>query len=424
MSEAPTASPAAQAAPLTEEDATGHLLAGAFRTGPPGGVGVELEWLVRPAHDPLTRVDPARITALLGETGSAPRHGRVTFEPGGAFELSSDPARGLAECVRRTDADLARIRAALSALGVRLLGAGLDPDRPPERLASSERYAAMERYFDREGTAGRWMMANTASVQVCLDGGEAGAGPLGYAARWRLVHMLGPVLVAAFANSPMRLSRPSGWKSTRQAVWSRLDPGRTGPVVAGVPGDGDPAEAWAGYALDANVMMIRGERTPWLVPERYTFRDWIRRGFPRPPTMDDLEYHLSTLFPPIRPRGYLELRMIDAQDGDGWIAPLAVTTALCDDAYAADAAVAALEPLWAKDRGESPWRRAARHGLADADLAKAALECCTLAYEALDRLGGGRAARDAVGAFIGGYAARGRCPADDVLDAYVSPGSH
>ena len=77
----------------------------------------------------------------------------------------------------------------------------------------------------------------------------------------------------------------------------------------------------------------------WTAPAGVTFRDWLRDGGSgtlRAPTAEDLDYHLSTLFPPVRPRGHMELRMIDAQPGDGWIVPAAVVTALTDDDRAAD----------------------------------------------------------------------------------------
>lgn len=386
---------------LTVGEAEEHIAAGAFRTGPPGSVGVELEWLVRPTRDRLRRADPARVSAQVTETG-APRHGGLTFEPGGALELSSNPASGLAECVERTTADLARVRTALDPLGLTLVGLGLDPERRPRRVQRSPRYTAMETYFDRDGRAGRWMMANTASVQICLDAGHAEPGPLGHAERWELARLAGPVLTAAFANSPLRLGAPSGWKSTRMRVWSRVDPGRTAPV-----GPGEPRAAWARYTLDAHVMMIRRDDGPWDVPRGLRLRDWLATGGA---TLDDLEYHMSTLFPPVRPRGYLELRMIDAQPGDGWVVPLALATALFDDPEAAAQARAALRSLPTVD----VWERAARHGLADPSLARAARECFDAAIPALARLGAG-SLTDVVGEFAERYARRGRCPADDVL---------
>jgi glutamate--cysteine ligase len=184
------------------------------------------------------------------------------------------------------------------------------------------------------------------------------------------------------------------------------------------------------------------------VPAGLTFRDWLRgsgqpraqahcdEALPSPPTADDLDYHLSTLFPPVRPRGHLELRMIDAQPGNGWIVPVSVVAALTDDPEAADAAMAATEPVWqpngsarragsfprqrANGRsrdGASPWLRAARLGLADPSLARAAQQCFDAATAALARIDAPAEARTAVEDFSERYVQRGRCPADDILDS-------
>ena len=85
------------------------------------------------------------------------------------------------------------------------------------------------------------MMGSTASVQVCVDAGRESGGSTGFRFRWRLLHALGPVLVAAFANSPLRAGRATGWKSTRQSVWARLDPGRTRAGLARSPRPAGPA---------------------------------------------------------------------------------------------------------------------------------------------------------------------------------------
>ena len=345
---------------IHEESAAEHIHGICLKTGPPRRVGVELEWLVRDARDPALPVPAVRIAAAVSGFGAGrlkpgqrdfggnrggpelptssatrllPSGAPLTSEPGGQLELSSLPADSLAELVRATRADLAALRAALAAHGLELAGIGLDPLRPPRRVLDLPRYAAMEAFFDYGGPWGRQMMCGTASVQVCLDAGDDSDGPSGYRWRWRLLHALGPVLVAAFANSPLRDGKPTGWASSRQQVWARMDPGRTRPPRL----DGDPRAAWAAYALDAELMCVRDlDSADWSVPRGLTLRDWVRSdGGParlRRPTVDDLEYHLSTLFPPVRPRGHFELRMIDAQPGDGWIVPLAVSWALLSDA--------------------------------------------------------------------------------------------
>src|SRR3984885_3986455 len=337
---------------LDEENAAGHVHGICLKTGPPQRVGVELEWLVRDARDPALPVPAGRIAAAVtafdagrgnpdherqnGEKrarpelptssrpGVLPSGALLTTEPGGQLELSSQPADSLGDLVRVTSADLVALREAVAAAGLELAGIGLDPLRPPRRVLQLPRYAAMEAFFDQGGPWGRQMMCGTASVQVCLDAGEDSDGPSGYRQRWQLVHAIGPVLVAAFANSPLREGKPTGWVSSRQQVWTRMDTGRTRPPRP----DEDPREAWAAYALDARVMCVPNpDSGDWSAPPGLTFRDWVRGepvkpgpvmrdtgangdGTPadgeeadgdvrlRRPTADDLEYHLSTLFPP------------------------------------------------------------------------------------------------------------------------------
>jgi len=466
---------------IGEEQATEHIHGICLKTGPPRRVGAELEWLVRDAHDPALPVSAERIAAAVAVFGAnqglpsssspglLPSGALLTTEPGGQLELSSLPADSLADCVRATASDLAALRAAAADAGLELVGLGLDPFRPPRRVLHLPRYAAMEAFFDRTGPWGREMMCATASVQVCLDAGDDGDGHSGYRWRWRLLHAIGPVLVAAFANSPLRGGRPTGWRSSRQQVWAHVDPGRTRPPRF----NEDPRRVWAAYALDAQVMCVRDDGSAdWSAPPGLTLRDWVRGatadgaetaaaepageipaaaepddgtpaaaepdvatpadaatnggatkgGAPdsglrlRAPTTEDLAYHLSTLFPPVRPRGHFELRMIDAQPGDGWVVPLAVTSALLSDARAGDAAMAAAGRLGAGGTDGDPWLTAARHGPADARLARASRDCFEAARDALVRQQVPAPVLAPVDAFIDRYVSKDRCPADDLLE--------
>ncbi|WP_299531840.1 ergothioneine biosynthesis glutamate--cysteine ligase EgtA [uncultured Streptomyces sp.] len=413
----------AHGAPLGEAEAEDLLHGVCFKTGPPRTVGVELEWLIHDRERPDLRVDPDRLDAAEAAVRALPLRSALTYEPGGQLELSSRPASSLSACVDEVAADLAAVRGALTGLRLAPAGLGVDPWHAPRRRLREPRYDAMEQALDRSGPAGRAMMCTSASVQVCLDAGEEEPGPLGYGRRWQLVHLLGAVLVAAFANSPYSRRAPTGRRSTRQAFWADLDPERT----LAPPAHPAPRAAWTAHVLDTSVMCIRMDEGPWHVPDGLTFRDWLRGAGPRPPDHSDLEYHLTTFFPPARPRGHLELRMIDAQSGaDGWIVPLAVATALFDDPEAAETVYRAVKPL-AEVAGDAPaprnplWTAAARDGLTDPELGAAAAVCFDAALEALPRLGASTAVQDTVAAFTDRYVARGRCPADD-LPRLLGPG--
>ncbi|MFI8521142.1 ergothioneine biosynthesis glutamate--cysteine ligase EgtA [Streptomyces sp. NPDC085481] len=405
--------------PLTEDEAEDLLRCICFKTGPPRTVGVELEWLVHELRDPRQPVPPGRLAAAIDTVRALPLVSALTFEPGGQLELSSPPAASLMECLDALAADLRAVRGTLAPLGLGLSGYGVDPWHAPRaRVLHEPRYDAMEIALGRTGPAGRAMMCESASVQICLDAGIDGPGPLGYRSRWRLAHLLGAVLVAAFANSPVHGGRSTGWRSTRQLLWTELDPER---ALAPSP-DGEPRAEWAAHVLDTPVMCVRTPNGPWAVPEGLTFRQWLRTGEPHRPTEDDLHYHLTTLFPPVRPRGHLELRMIDAQPGpDGWMVPVAVTTALFEDPKAAEAAHRAVLPLAARATpGPAPrnplWRAAAREGLADPALHAAALAAFDAALEALPRIGASAEVVGAVAAFHDRYVVPGGSPADELQE--------
>ncbi|GAA1912644.1 ergothioneine biosynthesis glutamate--cysteine ligase EgtA [Streptomyces sodiiphilus] len=410
---------------LGEENAEAYIAKICFKTGPPRHTGVELEWLVHDSDDPTRAVPPEHLDealAPLGTGGGLPHGATVTREPGGQIELSSRPAPGAGACAEATAADLAVLRKTLTEAGLTLRGHGLDPYRDvPPRTLDHPRYRAMEIHYDRRGPWGRRMMRSTASVQINLDAGDTGGGVSGFRFRWELAHRIGPVLVAAFANSPLWRGRPTGWKSGRQHVWANIDPGRTRPPAT----TGDPRTDWARYALDAHLMCLRRPApASWTAPPGLPLRAWLGDALTdRSPSHADLDYHLSTLFPPVRPRGWLELRMIDAQDGDHWPVPLMVASALLDDPVAAEAAHEATAPL--TEGAPVPpwpvWLRAARHGPADPLIGRAARACFDAAAAALARGPAPGHLQGLVPAFADRYTLRGRCPADDLLDAHPAP---
>ena len=397
---------------MTTEDIHEYINGMCFKTGPPGKVGVEAEWLVvDPAH-PEEPVGVDHLSSLLEAVGPPPAGSKITFEPGGQIELSSPALPGPAGTHRALTADLDHLDKILDEAGLAIVDGALDPIRGPVRQLRTPRYTAMERFFTRNGhTSGLTMMCSTASTQVCLD---IGSDPTDRAERWEILHRLGPVLVAAFANSAVWRGRPTGWKSTRWAVWAGIDSGRTAPVLHPT-GRREPTETWADYALNANVMAfseIPGGGGTWTAAPGFTLSEWVDGHGPRPITFADVDFHLSTLFPPVRPRGWWELRMIDAPPRRWWPVPLALAAAGVDDPRARDVAEEATARLCG---GTAPtrrlWLRAARDGMADTAIADCARACFDAAVEALPRMGAAALA-DLVDAYADQYTRRGRSPAD------------
>jgi glutamate--cysteine ligase len=383
-----------------------------FTTNGSARVGLEIEWLPRLVHDTTQAAAHAVVRHTINTAGPGPGGCASTFEPGGQVELSSPPLTDVVAATTAVTADAAHLGAALADAGVALVGLGLDPVAIGGRVVDSPRYSAMEAYFDHDGPAGRTMMRSTAAIQVNLDlTAPNGSSP---AARWRLAHALGPVLAAAFANSPCEQGRATGWRSRRLATWLAIDPGRTAPV-----GGVEPRSAWADYALAARVMLIRRHEhgyEPVLAP--FTFHQWIASGHELGyPTADDLAYHLTTLFPPVRPRGWLELRMLDSLPDRWWRVAAAVVTVLLDDEEAAARAARATA-----DTG-SLWIEAARDGPADPRLGAAARACFAAALDALVRIGADGGTQALAAEFVDRYVDRDRCPADDRLDELARDGA-
>jgi glutamate--cysteine ligase len=351
--------------------ARAHVTAHALSPSSSGRVGLELEFHLVDLHRPERELSWAELGELRSRLPVMPGGSRVTVEPGGQFELSTPPASDVAFAIAALRRDRQVLAGAAGTAGLGLVSIGADPARPPRRLNPASRYVAMERHFDAVGCgiAGRAMMSATAALQVNVDAGPRA----NWARRMRRIHSLGPVLVALSACSPLLAGRASGWRSMRQQVWGEIDRARCGPLLGG----DQPADAWASYALAAPVMLTRDplSLTADPVTERVPFADWVsgRSSLTRAPTFEDLDYHLSTLFPPVRPRSFLEIRCLDAVPDRWWPALAALTVTLLDEEVAADLAEEACEPVAGR------WAAAARDGLSDRSLALAARRCAEIA---------------------------------------------
>lgn len=395
---------------LSAADVESFVRERCFAPAQGGLVGVELERHLIPSDGRAGGVDHESLHRALAGLGPLPGGSRITFEPGGQLEVSSPPRPGPSAACSVVSEDLAVIDPVVESLGIDCVAVGLHADGTEEIVADGPRYPAMAAYFDRGGPCGRTMMCRTAALQVNLDIGRRDA----QSRRWRLAHQLGPVLLATFANSPVPDGPRRGWRSGRAAAWEGVDPTRTLPAFDGAA---DPAVTWTRYALDARVMFI------CVSDERYqpilswmTFSHWLEAGHELGfPTLEDLECHLGTLFPPVRPRGWLELRMIDSLPHPWWAVAAAVCAGLLDDPGAAEVA------LRASDSTAGLWREAASSGLAHPTLAAASRVCFAAALDALPGLAAGTDTLDRVAAFRDRFVERGRCPADDLLDHWRSP---
>lgn len=381
--------------------AAAEVVDAALRGTPRELYGIEHEWPVCPATAPGDRPDPTALRAL----GHAPlpAGGRVTVEPGGQVELSSAPAETVDAVLDAVHSDTAALHDRLRQAGLVASDLAVDGRRPPSRVLDAPRYAAMEAFFGASGDAGAWMMCNTASLQVNVS-----HHPLRPDERWELAHRLGPVFVAAFANSPGLDSRGRRWESLRQGIWWSIDPTRTRPPRTRRP----MRRSWLDYALAADVMLIGSADGATPLPPGLGFERWMAQGHELGwPTADDLAYHLTTLFPPVRARGWLELRMIDApRPAHVDVVTLVVATALTVEA-------AARELRERIPPTDDRWPAAARHGLADPALAAAARTLFAVVGAHLGEVTTRSDRRDAVGDYAERYVARGLAPAREAGDA-------
>jgi glutamate--cysteine ligase len=372
-----------------------------FKLGPPALIGAELEWLTVQgecsASGPSAAPRP-QLSAMADALGPyAPRSispdspalalpggSRVTLEPGGQIELSSAPYGAAAQLCDRLRDDARLLRELLESRSIRTVSVAADADRRPKRLLQLPRYRAMERSFGGIGPFGKLMMCNTAATQVSVD---AGADRADVIARWSALYAVGPALLAAFACSPgLRGAPPGTWASQRMRAWLRLDNTRTRPPVLDWA---DPIAAYGRWALDVPLLCVRppdggakggdGDCAEWSAPPGATFADWLSGALDdevgRRPGIGDLDYHLTTLFPPVRASGHLEVRYIDAQPGDACTVPVHVIDALMSSPAVVAEASSIAAPLAGR------WVDAARYGLADPDIRAGAVALLRLAAE-------------------------------------------
>jgi len=254
-----------------------------------------------------------------GEIGSI-----VSLEPGGQFELSGAPVRTLHDTAAETEQHLFEVLSVGEPLGIGFLGLGFSPKW---RLAETprmpkERYGISTRYIPRVGLRGLDMMYRTAAIQVNLDFSSE----RDMIDKLRASLALQPIATALFASSPFTEGRPNGFKSVRSEVWRHTDRARTGllPFVF-EPGMG--YETYVDYALDVPMYFVYRDGH-YIDVAGLSFRDFMAGRLPglegELPTLDDWSDHLTTLFPEVRLKRFLEMRGADG----GRLGPIVALSAL------------------------------------------------------------------------------------------------
>jgi glutamate--cysteine ligase len=311
-----------------ESDLAGYFAAGA-KPRARWGIGLEYERFGVRSDDlsPVPYDGPRSVRALLetlvssgawredreGDLLLGARHGatRLTLEPGCQLEMSGGVHADLDAAGRELSDYVAAVEHASAPLGLTWMGVGMQPFSPLDAIPwlPKKRYAVMREYLPTRGRRGLTMMKQTACIQANLDySDETDA-----MEKMRVAMGLTPLVTALFAHSPLTEGAPNGFLSARAWAWRDTDPDRCGLlpfVFREGAGFGDYLE----YALDVPLFfVIRDGR--YLPGDGRTFRDWIRgRVAGGPPTLDDFETHLTTLFPEVRLKRYIELRGADSGD--------------------------------------------------------------------------------------------------------------
>ena len=320
----------------------------------PFGIGAFLEGMTRFGWRPVLEKDRAIALAMNGCT--------ISLEPGGQLELSGAPLANLHQTCDEVNTHLAQVKEVASELGVGLIGLGFLPEAGREDVSwmPKGRYKIMRAYMPTKGGLGLDMMLRSCTVQVNLDfGSEADM-----VEKFRVSLALQPVATALFANSPFVEGRAVGWQSWRSHLWEDTDPDRCG-ILPFVFEDGMGFERYADYALDVPMYFVYRDGN-YVDVSGQSFRDFLRGRLPglegELPNMGDWIDHLTTIFPEVRLKTFLEMR---GADGGAWrrlCALPALWTGLLYDAEAQGAA-ADLVRDWSVEEIARLRHEAARAGL-------------------------------------------------------------
>ncbi len=321
--------------------------------GGPRGIGALLQM-----HHDCYAWDPIRekgnIIAL--SCTNCPIGGSISLEPGGQLELSGAPLETIHETETELRQHLSQVGVVANQLGIGFIGLGFSPkwELSELPLMPKDRYRIMMRHMPTRGRQGLNMMFRTATVQVNVDFGDEAD----MVRKLRVGLALQPVVTALFANSPFTEGKPNGFQSYRAAVWQDTDPDRTGALPFAFE-DGMGFERYVDYALDVPMYFVYRDGR-YIDVAGASFRDFLAgklAALPgERPTMEDWTDHLTTLFPDVRLKTFLEMRGADAGPFDLVLALPAFWAGLLYDDTALTSAAALI----------SDWTAGERHAMREA----------------------------------------------------------
>ncbi|MCG8591381.1 MAG: glutamate--cysteine ligase [Proteobacteria bacterium] len=348
----------------TEHEKIGIFADGHARVPYPGerGIGALLDRLADAAGwDRI--VERERVIALARDGAT------ITLEPGGQVELSGAPLRTIRETCREFNQHVELVKRVSDELGIVFLCLGMDPlhDIAEIPVMPKARYDIMRRYLPTRGSLGLYMMHATATVQANFDY----ASEADMADKFRTALACSPVVSALFANSSFSGGQPNGFASKRLEIWRHTDPDRCGFLPFVFESDFGYRD-YVDWVLDVPMFFVVRDGE-YASADGMTFRQFLERGFGESrATHGDWETHLTTVFPEVRMKGYLEVRGADAVPGTLICALPALWKGILYDAAACAEAYALVRHA-APDALDRGLAQIARHGL-DAQLGGASVK--------------------------------------------------
>ncbi len=382
----------------------------------PRGIEAVLTALQRYGWQPYFENDKLIALTMDGQS--------VSLEPGGQLELSGAPLETIHQTCDEVNTHLRQVKEIGLELGIGVLGVGFNPKwrREDIPVMPKGRYAIMKAYMPKVGTLGLDMMFRTCTVQANLDF----ASEADMVRKFRVSLALQPIATALFARSPFTEGKPNGYLSYRSQIWTDTDNHRSG-VPAFAFEDGFGFERYVDYLLDVPMYFVHREGR-YIDASGQSFRDFLDGRLPAlpgaVPTIKDWADHVTTAFPEVRLKSYLEMRGADTGGWAGLCALPALWVGILYDQGALDAAWDLVKD-WRHDEVLALRNAVPREGL------KARLrdtDVRTLAGQVLDIASAGLAARDRRNSSgdnetlflrrLRQVVETGKTPAEDLLDRY------